>query len=286
MTHRASPIVLILFYLCLVSESPRGTKQSLQNVDDFAPEGELDDQFFDDEGEDGEDREGEEDGESDSDADYNPQVTLDEDLSSIEDEEEEKKNVKEEEEEEEEEEDEEEEKEEIVTLTPMKVNSVHTIPPLRPIEEKKKPPPLKSVHDIVISESEEEEERPVVMRDEDLPKKELVTKPLAKEPKDSRKTSGGLLLAFKETPPAKQKNKEVFESPSERKKKSHKSPRGDRESKHKKHRKKSKLKDNEKEEEKKEKVVQQTDEDPFGLSSSLDAWLTGDYVCLYKLLCI
>ena len=315
------------FHALSVSESPGGRKQHVKNVDEFVPEGELDDQFFNDDEASNEGARTKEEGEeTESDEDYNPQVAIDEDLSSPEEEEQQQqqqriatvkrnKEVQEDLEEEEDEEDEEDEEEEegeesddggveegkgvadaepVNILQPTKVD-FSNISPSKPelkkvqqqkeVKKKSKSQPLKSAHDIVLTESESEEEvEPVVKRDDDISDIRIVKPKSVNQPekrKDSKKTSGGLLLAFNETPPTKTKTKkkksenESVESSasSERRKKDHKSGKGEDSGKHKKHKRKSKQgkPENESEEVNKEEKVK--DEDPFGFTTSLDAWL-------------
>ena len=159
------------------------------NVDDFVPEGDLDDQFFDNEGE---DHDGNDQDASDSDHDANPQVTLDEDLSS-------------------------DEEEEIVQPTPVTKN---TTPPT--------PRPLQSVRDIVLTDSEEEEARPVVMGNKDIPdvkpdppkktkrQEQLLTSHHTTKP---AKKSAELLLDFNESPSPVSKEKVSRHSSKESRKK-------------------------------------------------------------------
>ena len=162
------------------------------NVDDFVPEGDLDEQFFDDEGE---DHDGNEQDTSDSDHDANPQVALDEDLSSV-------------------------EEEEIVQPTPVTQKST---PPA--------PRPLQPARDIVLTESEEEEAGPVVMGDEDIPdikpdppKKPATTKGqgqllISHHTTKPAKKSAELLLDFNESPSPVTKEKVSRRSSKESRKK-------------------------------------------------------------------
>lgn len=159
------------------------------NVDDFVPEGDLDDQFFDNEGE---DHDGNDQDTSDSDHDANPQVTLDEDLSS-------------------------DEEEEIVQPTSVTKNIT---PPT--------PRPLQSARDIVLTDSEEEEAGPVVMGNEDIPdvkpdppkktkrQEQLLTSHHTTKP---AKKSTELLLDFNESPSPVSKEKVSRHSSKESRKK-------------------------------------------------------------------
>ncbi|XP_011403974.2 PREDICTED: rab-like protein 6 [Amphimedon queenslandica] len=155
-------------------KSPPGRprQKSLGNVDDFVPEGELDDQFF----EGGEGGGGGEAADDDSDSDeerVNPQVAMDEDLSSLEEEEEEPE------------------------------------PPPPPSKPTKKTTPVQPARGIPAtkrieeSESESDEDgvqRPVVALDEDLSSPE--------EEEEKANHSTGMLqptrapVAVKATPPA------------------------------------------------------------------------------------
>ena len=285
-------------YILSFSESPAGRK-GVKNVDEFVPDGDLDDQFFNDD----DSARGEEeiDGEdTDSDSDYNPQVAMDQDLSSVEGEEEEGEGPEEgvaagvatltltQQQDDDNEEDEnyvdddsplEEvdgdhkfiERENPDILIPSVVKATPVSPP-KP-KKKTEIKPLKSVYDIVLTESEEDKSD-----DEPIARQDVIVPKPSKE-KSSRKESGGLLLAFNETQPVKQKPKkkksevELSESPSTERKKERRSS----DSKHKKHKKKSSRREKEQETvEEKPKA----NEDPFGFNTSLDAWLgAGDEVC-------
>ena len=286
------------------SESPAG-KKGVKNVEEFVPDGDLDDQFFNDDDSTKGEEENEE-NDTNSDEDYNPQVAMDQDLSSVEGEEEEEEEEEGEGPEEgvvagvatlsltqQQDDDIEEDEDDVDDDSPVEevdgdhrfieeespdilIPSVVKPTPVSPPKPKKKTEikPLKSVHDIVLTESEEEksDDEPIATQDVFVPKP-------SKE-KSSKKGSGGLLLAFNETQPVKQKPKkkksevEVSESPSTERKKERRSSG----SKHKKHKKKSSRR--EKEQEAVVEVKPKADEDPFEFTTSLDAWLgAGDEVC-------
>ena len=305
-------LLLLLLLLLLFLESPPGRprQKSLGNVDDFVPEGELDDQFF--EGGEG----GEEGADDDSDSDeerVNPQVAMDEDLSSLEEEEEpspspppppskstkkttpvqpargipaSKRII----EESESESDEDGVQQPVVALDEdlsspeeeeVKANhSTGFLQPTRaPVAVKATPPaprPLKSAREIALTESEEEEEeRPVVMmKDEDIPEPVHKVKSgglLMAHQTQKPKSSGGLSLGYNDSSSPS--------APAKEKKKSRKSSSSEKS--HKKKRQKSR--DGGEEGDKAAgSPVTPAPSDPFDFNS-LDAWLGGDDVSLHNI---
>lgn len=245
---------------------PRAPRQpSTTNVYDFVPEGEVDTQFF-EAGEEAEEEESEE--ESDEDEADNPLVAMAEDLSSPEEEEE-----------------------------PQKSHSATAVSKSAP-RPSRPPATLKSAKDVELTESEEEEDsaeeddapvpeqRPRETKKGPDPFETFLAKPSpsitpSSAPKSSKKKSTGLLLAFPEpsitvggskelqekekgTTPAVESPDLLGEEKRERKKKKSKKS--------------------------KQKSVEDIDtgisgpavtqpapsEDPFGLTSSLNAWLNAD----------
>ena len=282
-----------------IVESPR-VRSVVKDVGDFVPDDELDDDFFQvDDKQNG----GNNEDSSDSDEEYNhnPQVAIDEDLSSVEEEpivEELTKEVK--------------------TIEPKQPKSISTgayksahkvvlteteseseeehvklEQPLVPNIESKQPliptplpsASLKPARDINLTESEDED--PAIVEQQHT--KEKVIEQKQKTKKSSKPKNDGLLLAFN-TPPSKPIIPNESSTKSSSRKRSEKNsdlllditespPTRSKKDKHegKSHRKKSK----QKEEAKPEEIpTQNKADDPWGFNSSLDAWLADEVMFL------
>lgn len=274
---KPSKIDVIITIITIFVESPR-IRSAVKDVGDFVPDGELDDDFF--QGDDVQNG-GNNDDSSDSDKEHNhnPQVAIDEDLSSVEEdpivlnelpkrakimEPEDKistaayKSARE------------------VTLTDSESED-ESIESEQPSVPALLPPPasLKQARDIILTESEDEDF--TVVEQHRIEEKSI--KQTTKKPKND-----GLLLAFN-TPPRKpaipkesstksskkrsEKSSDITADSPPTKSKKDKRSKGERKS----HRKKS----NQMEETENESTsAQTTSEDPFGFNTSLDAWLADE----------